>query len=99
MGSVTKVPKNEVVPVRRTVLDSVTANAGYWVDFDDLALSAWRGSDLFCRGFGFHGLGRTGRVSGGCGRSVGEAATDLIREIGHDATGDTAAARACLRQS
>ena len=81
MGSVTKVPKNEVAPVRERYL-SRHANAAYWVDFDDFAFFRMALADIyFVGGFGSMGWVAPAEYMAAAVDPLAEAATDLIREM------------------
>ena len=81
MGSVTKVPKNEVASVRERYL-SRHANAAYWVDFDDFAFFRMALADIyFVGGFGSMGWVAPAEYMAAAVDPLAEAATDLIREM------------------
>ncbi|MCK6499636.1 MAG: CREG family protein, partial [Nitrospira sp.] len=81
MGSITKVPKDEVASVRERYL-ARHANAAYWVDFDDFHFFHMALADIyFVGGFGSMGWVAPADYMAAAVDPLAETAADLIREI------------------
>lgn len=81
MGAVTKVPKDQVAPVRERYLTR-HANASYWVDFDDFAFFRMALADIyFVGGFGSMGWVAPADYMAASVDPLAETAADLIREM------------------
>lgn len=81
MGSVTKVPKDQVAPVRERYL-ARHANAAYWVDFDDFAFFRMALADIyFVGGFGSMGWVAPTDYMAAAVDPLAETAADLILQI------------------
>ena len=81
MGSVTKMPKEEVAQVRELYL-ARHANASYWVDFNDFGFFRMAIADIyFVGGFGSMGWVAAGDYTAAAVDPLADEASDLIREI------------------
>ena len=81
MGSVTKVPKEDVAQVRELYL-ARHANASYWVDFKDFGFFRMAIADIyFVGGFGSMGWVVAGDYAEAAVDPLADEASDLIREI------------------
>ncbi|MBA2485963.1 MAG: DUF2470 domain-containing protein [Nitrospira sp.] len=84
MGSVTKVPSEEVAKVRELYLDR-HANASYWVDFNDFGFFRMVMADIyFVGGFGSMGWVAPDDYARASVDPLAEEASSLIREINQD---------------
>ena len=84
MGSVTKVPKEEVAQVRELYL-ARHANASYWVDFNDFGFFRMAIADIyFVGGFGSMGWVAAGDYTAAAVDPLADEASDLIREINRE---------------
>ncbi|NOT21628.1 MAG: DUF2470 domain-containing protein [Nitrospiraceae bacterium] len=81
MGSVTKVPKEEIAEVRALYLERHD-NASYWVDFQDFGFFRMALTDIyFVGGFGSMGWVMPGDYAGAAVDPLADEASNLIREI------------------
>ncbi len=81
MGSVSKVPKEEVEEVREHYLER-HANASYWVDFQDFGFFRMAVADIyFVGGFGSMGWVTPGDYATAAVDPLANEASSLIREI------------------
>ncbi|MCS6289517.1 MAG: DUF2470 domain-containing protein [Nitrospira sp.] len=81
MGSVTRVSKEDSVPVRERYL-ARHANVAYWVDFDDFHFFHVALADIyFVGGFGSMGWVAPADYTAAAVDPLAETAADLIREI------------------
>ena len=97
MGSVTKVPKEEIAEVRRLYLGR-HSNASYWVDFQDFGFFRMALADIyFVGGFGSMGWVTPGDYAGAAVDPLADEASSLMRTQ-YGAVGDAVAARPCVRQ-
>ena len=84
MGSVTKVPKEDVAEVRALYL-ARHANASYWVDFNDFGFFRMAIADIyFVGGFGSMGWVAAGDYTAAAVDPLADEASDLIREINRE---------------
>ncbi len=84
MGSVTKVPKDDVAQARTLYL-ARHANASYWVDFNDFGFFRMAIADIyFVGGFGSMGWVAAGDYSVAAVDPLADEASDLIREINRE---------------
>ena len=84
MGSVTKVPKEDIAQVRELYL-ARHANASYWVDFNDFGFFRMAIADIyFVGGFGSMGWVAAGDYAAAAVDPLADEATDLIREINRE---------------